>query len=119
MPTLPISINGFPIGNALVDTGADITILPLEISQVLGIELNTEKAINIGSAGGGKFTAIPSKKKIKYSLEHSGFRPIQWNGTVFFAPRQPTILLGQYECLSELKITLDAKNRILKVEKSI
>ena len=116
VPTLPISLNGFPVGHAIVDTGADVTILPMEVNDLLGVELDTDHAIEMFSAGGGRFTAIPSAAKITYSLEHSGFRPINWKGTVFFAPRQPMILLGQFECLSRLSLTLDAPNRKIIVQ---
>ncbi len=114
-PTLPIIFDGFPVGHALVDTGADITLLPLEINNILNLELDTDHAIAIGSAGGGIFKAIPAKKKVEYTLEHSGFQPIKWKGTVYFAPRQPTILLGQHQCLSELSITLDGPRRKIRV----
>ncbi len=117
IPTLPISLNGFPIGHALIDTGAEMTLLPMEVNSILNVELDTDNAIPVGSAGGGKFTAIPSKKKIEYTLEHSGFRPIIWKGIVYFAPRQEVILLGQYQCLGELKITLDAPKRKIYVDK--
>ena len=43
-PCLPITFsyknNDIPIGSALVDTGSDFTILPLEIAHVLEIEVN-------------------------------------------------------------------------------
>ena len=110
-PTLPITLNSFPVGHAFIDTGADITLLPMEVNKILELELDTENAIDIGSAGGGKFRAIPASSKVKFTLEHSGFKPISWKGTVYFAPRQPTILLGQHDCLSELKITLDGPRR--------
>ena len=115
-PSLPVYLNGFSVGHALVDTGADITILPSEINQVLNVELDHSGAIDLGSAGGGVFRAIPSKEKIEYSLGQSGFRPISWKVIVFFAPRQPQILLGQYQCLDQLILTLDAKKRALTVK---
>ncbi|MEK7218669.1 MAG: hypothetical protein AAB728_04360 [Patescibacteria group bacterium] len=116
VPTLPITINGFAIGHALVDTGADVTILPMEVNDLLALPLDTDHSIDMFSAGGGKFRAIPSVEKVQYTLDHSGFRPISWRGMVFFAPRQPMILLGQFECLSQLTITLDAPCRKMIVE---
>lgn len=114
-PTLPIMFNGFPVGHALVDTGADMTLLPLEVNKILCLELDTDHAIDIASAGGGKFKAIPGKQKVEYTLEHSGFQPIKWKGIVYFAPRQPMILLGQHQCLSELNMTLDGPRRKIVV----
>ena len=116
VPTLPMILNGFPVGHAFVDTGADMTLLPMEINNLLGLELDTEHAMDIQSAGGGVFKAIPAATKVTYTIEHSGFRPIVWKGTVFFAPRQPTILLGQFECLSELIITLNGKTKKIYVD---
>jgi hypothetical protein len=59
------------------------------------------------------------KQKIEYSLpEQKGFRPIRWKGTVFFVDNEDTLLLGTYQCLDQLKITLDGKHRKLKVDKS-
>ncbi len=117
VPVLPVSLNGFPVGHALVDTGADATILPMELNQVLDMELDKENAIEFIGAGGDVFKVIPTKGKVEYCLEQGGFRPIIWKGTVFFAKEQPTILLGQYQCLSELKITLDAPKKKIRVEK--
>lgn len=116
IPTLPISLNGFPIGQAMIDTGADVTILPMELYQVLGVDLDPRKAIEMCSAGGGRFKAVPSSEKITYSIDHSGFRPIIWKGTVFFASEQPIVLLGHYQCLAELKIILDGKRKMISVE---
>jgi|GEM_PF-1725083 len=116
VPVIPISLNGFPIGNALVDTGADVTLLPMELNDLLGMELDREKAIMFTSAGGEDFRAIPTKKSIEYSIEQGGFRPILWKGIAFFVKGQPTILLGQYQCLSELKITLDAPKKKIRIQ---
>lgn len=110
VPVLPVLFNGFPVGNVLVDTGADVTVLPMELHDVLNIPLDRDHAMEFTAAGGESFLAIPSMKKIEYCVEQSGQR-ITWSGTVFFARGEPTILLGQYQCLSELKITLDGKRR--------
>jgi hypothetical protein len=116
IPTLPVSLNHFPIGNALIDTGADVTLLPMELYQILDVELDKGSSIEFTSAGGSNFKAIPCTKKIEYSIEHSGFRPIRWKGVAYFVEDQPTVLLGQYQCLSELKLMLDGKKRKISVE---
>ncbi|MCK5018450.1 MAG: hypothetical protein KAS32_15430 [Candidatus Peribacteraceae bacterium] len=41
----------------------------MEVNKILQVELNYDNAIEIGSAGGRKFTAIPSKIKISYTFE--------------------------------------------------
>ena len=116
LPMLPIQLNGFPVGNCLVDTGATITILPSALSNTLGVDLDHRKAIVMNSAGGGTFTVSPGTRRVTYCINHSGFRPIEWEGTVFFGSEQDVILLGHYECLDQLTLTLDGPRRELRVE---
>jgi len=115
VPTLPILLNGFPVGHALVDTGADATLLPMELQELLAVELDTRNAIPFTSAGGDEFKAIPTTKPIEYTIEQSGFRPKTWKGIAFFAEGQPAILLGQYQCLEKLSITFDAPNKKIRL----
>jgi predicted aspartyl protease len=115
---LPITFScggSFPVGHALIDTGADITLLPMEMRKWIGVDLDERVAIQIGSAGGGGFTAIPSAKKVVYAIEKPGYRTLRWKGTVFFAPRQPIVLLGHYQCLEYLHLTFNGKHRKLGV----
>lgn len=119
LPWLPVTLSStkkFPVGHALVDTGADITLLPMEMREWIGVDLDEGAAIQIGSAGGGGFTAVPSAKKVQYSIEKPGFRALRWKGTVFFAPRQPVVLLGHYQCLDQLDLTFKGKARTLVVQ---
>ncbi|MBI1812331.1 aspartyl protease family protein [Candidatus Peregrinibacteria bacterium] len=116
VPTLPICLNGFPIGHVLVDTGADATVLPMELKDVLGVDLDRERTLWFTGAAGENCKAIPSVQPIEYSVEQSGFRRLIWKGIVFFAEHQATALLGQYQCLSELRITLDGRKRQIKIE---
>tara|TARA_Y100000310_G_scaffold99766_1_gene97630 strand:+ start:496 stop:900 length:405 start_codon:yes stop_codon:yes gene_type:complete len=118
VPTMPVILNGFPLGHALIDTGADVTIIPMEVNKLLGLELEKSSTLSFVGAGGDIFRAVPTKKKIEYRIEQAGHRPICWKGTVFFAAGQPTILLGNYQCLDQLKITLDGKNRKLNLVKA-
>ncbi|MBI3618669.1 hypothetical protein HY213_01385 [Candidatus Peregrinibacteria bacterium] len=84
--------------------------------DLLDVHLDEEKSIIMNHAGGGTFKAIPGDQKVTFCIEHSGFRPLQWKGTVFFSSLQDTILLGHYECLDQLILTLDGPRRKLRVE---
>lgn len=90
-PYLPITLSfgakRFPVGRALVDTGADVTLLPVDVARYLGIALEEEAGIRIGSAGGGEFLALPSCERVGFSIDMPGFRPCQWRGRAYFAPR--------------------------------
>jgi hypothetical protein len=121
LPYLPVTLSfegSFPVGHALVDTGADMTLLPMDMRKYIGVDLDESRSITIGSAGGGGFVAIPSKEKIKFKIEKKGYRPIEWQGTVFFAPRQPLVLLGHHQCLEQLNIRFRGKERTISVEKA-
>jgi hypothetical protein len=87
------------VGSALVDTGADFTLLPLAIADLLGIEVEAAGGVPISSAGGGVFTARPSKHKVRYTIEKPGFRPISSEGRVYFPKDEPVVLLGHEQCL--------------------
>jgi hypothetical protein len=118
-PCLPITFsNGekkFRVGNALVDTGADYTILPLEIAHVLEVELDDSKTIMMSAAGGGRFKVMPSRRKIGYSIEKTGYRSINWKGTVWFAEGEEVVLLGHHDCLEKFDLTFRGGSRALSV----
>jgi predicted aspartyl protease len=121
LPIIPVILSfehAFPVSDALVDTGADMTLLPMEMRKYLGVGLDESKAIELGSAGGGGFMAIPSAEPIGYCIEKKGFRPIRWKGTVFFAPRQPIVLLGHHQCLDQLVVSVNGKTRKLTITKA-
>jgi hypothetical protein len=83
VPTLPIALNGFPVGHALVDTGADVTLLPWELNQVLDLDLAFAKSLEFQSAGGSLFRAVPGTEPVTYRIEQSGYRPIEWREPCF------------------------------------
>jgi hypothetical protein len=87
----------------------------LEIAHFLEIELDDSKVMHIGSAGGGSFKAYPSQRKIGHTIERKGFRPIYWEGTAYFAEREPIVLLGNYDCLEKFDLTFYGPQRKLGV----
>ena len=97
-PCLPISFSNnrkeFRVGHALVDTGSDFTILPLEVAHQLEIELDDSKEVLVDGAGGGRFKVIPSRNKIGCIIELEKYRSIRWKATVYFAETEPIILLS-------------------------
>jgi hypothetical protein len=116
-PCLPVTLGhrgkNFPVGRALVDTGSDITLLPLEIAHVLEVELDDMETIVIEGAGGGRFKAMPSRKKINYTIERKGYRPISWEGIAYFAENEEVILLGHHQCLEKFDLTFQGPERKL------
>jgi hypothetical protein len=105
----------FPVGRALVDTGSDLTILPLAIAHQLEIELDDSKKVTMDCAGGGRFTALPSRKPVGCTIERKGYRPIHWKGVVFFAEDEPVVLLGHHQCLEKFDLLFEGPERKLGV----
>lgn len=120
-PYLPVTLSYetgcFPVGHALVDTGADMTLLPMAIAHLLRIELDDSRTIRLGSAGGGVFTALPSRRKIGFAIEQKGHRPLVWQGTAFFSSDQPVVLLGHFKCLEHFHLLFSGPERKLRVQR--
>jgi len=102
----------------LADTGADRTILPLEVAEVLKAPLDIEAGEKINGAGGGTFMIYESLEPIEMCIEaQKGFRPIQWSCRVCFAKVQPTPLFGYKDCLERLNAKFLGAERVLEITK--
>jgi hypothetical protein len=105
-----------PVKDALVDTGADQTLLPLAFAVQFGFRFDLKRdGVEWSGAGGGKFRVFLAPEPITFILEQTGFRRIQWTGLVSFTLDQPTILLGHKGCLQHLNIMFRGREKILEV----
>lgn len=118
-PCLPVTFSygskAFPVGSALVDTGADMTILPLDIAHFLEVDLDDSKTLIMNAAGGGVFKVTPSQKKITYTVSRAGYRSISWKGIVYFADNEPIVLLGHYQCLDQFDLLFQGPEKTLGI----
>lgn len=117
-PTIPIvfKINSkFIQTEAILDSGADFIILPIEMATILDIKLDINKRMNFFGAGGNSFSVYPSPEKIEHILRQNGFRTIKWSTNVFFAESQPAILLGQKGFFEHFLVTMDGKNKEVEI----
>ena len=104
------------VGHALVDTGADKTLLPLSMATAFGFTFDLEKEKEMwGGAGGGSFPVYRSPMPIEYKIEQQGFRPIVWKAPVYFTLHQPTILLGHDGFLEKFNLLFKGKDRLLEL----
>ena len=115
-PYLPITFSYgckiFPVGSALVDTGSDLTLLPLAMAHALGIELDDSLSRRIEAAGGSVFVVMPSQKPIGFTIRPArGYRLISWKGTPFFSAHIETILLGHQAALEKFDITFHGPDK--------
>ncbi|MBI2464325.1 hypothetical protein HYV57_05190 [Candidatus Peregrinibacteria bacterium] len=100
---------------SLIDSGADYSILPIEIASKFKFDLGNEPRYNILGAGGNSFTIYKSPIEIEHIIKQQGFREIKWKSTVFFAESGSTILLGQNGFLNQFKIILNGKNKKVEI----
>lgn len=122
-PTLPVTFTygkvSIPYADALVDTGADQTMLPLEFATSFGFSFDLKRdGEEWNGAGGGKFIVYHSPKPIQFSIEQNGFQKIEWEGHVCFTLKQPTILLGHRGCLENLDLIFRGRQKVLEVNKT-
>lgn len=103
----------------LIDSGADYSILPIEIAGRLKLDISNQPRYQIISAGGNTFTIYKSPSKIEHVIQKRGFRDIIWEETVYFAESSSTLLLGQNGFLRHFKILLDGEKREVEIKKSI
>ena len=54
---------------ALIDSGADFTILPIEIANILEIDLDSAAKKTFQGAGGNPFHVYPSAVAVEHILE--------------------------------------------------
>lgn len=117
-PTVPIIFKNrskFIQTEAIIDSGSDFTILPIEMAGILDIKLNINTKTTFYGAGNNLFTVYPSPENIEHILRQNKFRSIKWETKVFFAESQPGILLGHKGFLEKFKVTLDGKKKELEI----
>jgi hypothetical protein len=118
-PYLPIVLSAndryIHLPYALVDTGSDVSVLPIAIARELGVPLDDTDGIVVGGASGESFTAYPSHKPVRYTIMAEGYRPVSWEGTIYFANEGPAILLGHHQCLERFDLTFHGPERTLSV----
>lgn len=118
LPLVPITFRNKKkvfVTIALIDSGADVSILPIEIAGELGLKLDPKEKIEMNAAGGNTFFIYPSTEKIECIVEQKGFRSIILRSKVYFTEAASTILLGHNNFLYQLKITLDGVKKEIVV----
>ncbi len=117
-PLIPVTFyaNGLEFKSfGLIDSGADYSILPIEIAGILGLNLKGQPQYTLVGAGGSYFTIYRSPIEVDIVLEKRGFRKTQLHSYVYFSESGTTILLGQNGFLNKLKLTLNGKSREIQI----
>ena len=115
-PAIPIMFkNGkyYILVRAIIDSGADFTILPIETAKQLDVKL--DKKTVFYAAGGNQFSVYKSPIELAYLVRKIGFRSITHKTIVYFAESQTTILLGNHGFLDHLRITLNGPKKRIEI----
>jgi hypothetical protein len=102
---------------ALVDTGADTTILPRSIADDLGIALSTGAVPHLTSFGGHQMEVSLGEVQLKIE---DGTNTVRWTTRVHFfefgSTDQETIVLGHTGFLEYFTATFDGANQMLTLQ---
>lgn len=101
---------------ALIDSGADYTILPIEIAGEFNLKLSGQPQYNIEGAGGDHFTIYKAPVEIEVILKKTGFRDIKCSSYVYFAESGSTLLLGQKGFLDQFTVKLDGFKKEVEIK---
>lgn len=100
---------------ALVDSGSDYTILPIEIAGKLKLKLSDQLQYSVQGAGGSNFTIYRSPIEIEQVIQNKGFRDIKWSSYVYFAESGSTLLLGQKGFLDKFEVKLNGPKKEISI----
>jgi hypothetical protein len=114
-PTVRLILHG-PRGsvklNALVDPGADQTMLPREFADALDIAVDEQRPGSVRGLGGSPLTVYPGEAELQIVHQEQRFR---WRATIRFGPANH-VLLGQLGCLEFFTATFDHYLRELTLD---
>ena len=111
-PVIPIDIhsNGVSIRrSALIDTGADYTLLPTAVADYLGLPLDGRHSIVMSGIGDEAISA--SLAEVEFELGH-GQQTRRWRTAVYVA-QQNHLLLGNEGFLEFFIATFDWANKTI------
>jgi hypothetical protein len=97
---------------ALVDTGADETILPLWVAEVTGAELHPDEITQAIGIAGQQLEVVAGTVQLELVGDDESFG---WPATIGFAhfesPDDEYAILGHAGCLNLFTLTFDAEKR--------
>jgi hypothetical protein len=100
----------------LIDTGADHTLLPLSLAEVVGAELFHGDRDAARGVSGAEISVIPGRVQLELISDDGSY---QWTAVIGFAdfvsPEEECSLLGHAGCLEFFTATFDGIARIFEL----
>ncbi len=120
-PEIPLRVIG-QAGDAnflaLVDTGADGTLIPRSLGERIGVEIDDSQAVPVrGFSGAGEVKVSPGLVSLELRQGETCYR---WEATIgfveFATPEAEQGILGHAGCLDFFVVTFDGETHELAVE---
>lgn len=117
IPIRVIGVTGDASFLALVDTGADGTVLPKSVSDAIGATVDMSRPIRVRGLAGQEMQVWLGYVELEL---RQGDELCRWAATVGFAefddPEDEQALLGHGGCLDLLRVTFDGQRHELEIE---
>ena len=100
---------------ALLDSGADVSIIPQDVAELLGIDLTKEREISRGI--GGEVEVINTKIKINIKKGHETYDfliPVQ----VAMGGSKIPVIIGRAGFFDRFRITFDQANETVSLKRT-
>ncbi len=102
--------------DALVDSGADETLFPMSLAEVLGVELDDQLTSEAAGISGDRLKIHYGDVELQIE---NGTEIVSWKATVGFADfgsaNDEVIILGHGGCLDFFTATFDGEDAVLEL----
>ena len=117
-PSIPITINGKTESSydviALLDSGADISVIPQDFAELIGLDLNQKTTVAFGIGGEVKSIEDQIEIMVKKGHEEYTFRvPVK----IILGDYDFPILLGREGFFNKFLITFDQEKQKVSLKK--
>ena len=117
-PSIPVSLTGRSFIKiefmALIDSGADLSVIPRDVAELLDLNLEGEKDKSRGI--GGEVEVVNTKMQVNIQKGHEDYTlqiPVQ----VILDDNKIPVLLGREVFFDEFRITFDQINEKVSLKK--
>ena len=117
-PSIPVTLKGRAETSiqvyALIDSGADLSIIPKALAEVLNLDLSGE--INKSYGIGGEIKVKNSKMKVTINKNHERYMfdiPVQ----ITLEGEEPPIILGRAGFFNKFIITIDEDKQKIRLKR--
>ncbi|MCR4327490.1 MAG: retropepsin-like domain-containing protein [Nanoarchaeota archaeon] len=119
-PTIPVTLKGKSEAEirvyALIDSGADISVIPKALAEVLNLDLSGKSESSYGI--GGEIKVKTSKMGVTVAKGHEKYNfmvPVQ----IILGGEEPPIILGRRGFFENFIVTLDESTKKIKLKKVV